>query len=516
MKKLLYTWGISLLLVSCGDDYLNTEPQSSTSASTVFTTLEYAESALNGICRLMGKQYLSTQGMNGEGTIKTWYGNYPGNDFQKSNLTGWSSLINSSYHERPSSIYLYYPWYYYYRIIGNANAIIVNMDNIKTEDKGLLFVKAQAYTFRAYAYSMLVQLYCYRWADSNGGASRGLPLRIDTSSDALPASTLLQVYEQIYADLDEAISLYTQSGKDRPSNDNYSPNLNVAHAVYARAALNREDWQTAATHAAQARKGYPIMSNAEYMGGFNEPNQEWIWSVYGSTDQQLHYYSYHAYQASNSSASVCRNYPCAISKELIDQVPESDIRRGLYLIPEEEEKTEIKNTGEASGNLLARGKKEFGEWLYSTSKVFAYMQFKIRLADGDHQPGVGHVNNFRSAEMYYIEAEADCHLNKEEEARQILLTLNRDSGRNPEYTCTKSGADLLAEVKLYRRFDLWGEGFDYFDYKRWNEPIVRHSYAQGGSFHTTFSVTVQPSDGNKWTWLYPDREINYNDALDAN
>ena len=88
MKKILYTLGLTVLLASCGSNYLDTVPQSSTGTATIFETTQNAKLAINGICRLMVNQYLSSQGFNGEGTIKTWYGNYPGNDFQKSNLTG--------------------------------------------------------------------------------------------------------------------------------------------------------------------------------------------------------------------------------------------------------------------------------------------------------------------------------------------------------------------------------------------------------------------------------------------
>ena len=95
MKKILYTLGLTVLLASCGSNYLDTVPQSSTGTATIFETTQNAKLAINGICRLMVNQYLSSQGFNGEGTIKTWYGNYPENDFQKSNLTGWSSIINS-------------------------------------------------------------------------------------------------------------------------------------------------------------------------------------------------------------------------------------------------------------------------------------------------------------------------------------------------------------------------------------------------------------------------------------
>ena len=88
------------------------------------------------------------------------------------------------------------------------------------------------------------------------------------------------------------------------------------------------------------------------------------------------------------------------------------------------------------------------------------------------------------------------------------IVLNKNL--NPDYRCAKTGADLLTEVKLYRRIDLWGEGFDWYDYKRWNEPIVRKTKAQGGSFQSAFAVTINVGDGNKWTWKIPKNETDYN------
>jgi len=516
MKKFLYALaGFGFLLSSCADDYMDTMPESSTATGTLIENTENAKLAINGICRLMTNQYLSTQGMNGEGTIKTWYGNYPGNDFQKCNLTGWSSIINGIYHERNTSSYDYYPWFYYYKLIVNANAIIVNMEAMEGTESDKNYIKAQALTFRAYSYFMLSQLYCYRWDDSNNGASRGLPLRLDLSNGELAASTLGEVYTQVYKDLDEAISAFNASDYKRPDNDNYSPDLSVAYAIYARAALTRQDWSNAAKYASMARQGYSLMTNDDYMSGFNTVNDEWIWSVYGAPDQTLYYYGFFAYQGSNSSANICRNYPCAISKELYDLIPETDIRRQMFLGPlgEEEATSYTTSNGRVqSGPLYNRAKAEYADKLYSTSLVFAYMQFKFSVVD---QPGIGELNNFRAAEMYLTEAEAKCHLGgSDAEIQNLLIALNKNSGRDPGYTCDKTGADLLEEVKLYRRIELWGEGFDWFDYKRWNQPIVRHAHPQG-SFHQTFAVTVEPSDENKWTWVYPAKECDYNALLNG-
>ena len=267
------------LAVACEKDYMETAPESSTSPATIFSSTTHVPLAINGLCKMMTNQYLSTQGLNGEGSIKTWYGNF-GNDLQRCNQTGWAALWNHTYNENVNSTYLIYPWYYYYKLIGNANQVIENVDNAEGSEAERNFYKAQALTFRAHAFTMLMQLYAYRWQDSNNGSSNGIALRLDTSTGDLALSTQSECYAQIYADCDEAISLFKSSGLDRGSDEFYKPNINVAYAVKARAALVREDWATVAACAPNAYKGHALMGKDEYMNsGFNNTNSEWIWGV---------------------------------------------------------------------------------------------------------------------------------------------------------------------------------------------------------------------------------------------
>ena len=348
-------------LASCSSDYLDTTPNDAISTSTAFGTTENCALAVNGISKMMTTQYLGTQGMNGEGTMKNWYNNFTGNDTQKCNQTGWASLWNNlaTYKTSKTTAYNYYIWFYYYKLIGNANQVIDNVDNATGSESDKQFIKAQALVYRAYSYYNLITMYSKRWCDSNNGASDGVVLRLKAtdSSEAQDQSlsTLAEVYTQIYKDLDDAISLFQQSGQT--NSDFYMPGLNAAYAVKARAALYREDWATAADCAAKARNGYPLMGEANYKAGFNTENNEWIWGVYEAEDQTLYYYSYFAYIGSNSSASACRSYPVAISKELIDQIPESDVRRDLFLVPQSDtEFAEMNAAGRTTkGTMYTRG-----------------------------------------------------------------------------------------------------------------------------------------------------------------
>jgi hypothetical protein len=505
----------ALIVASCDKEYLDTTPTSSTDVSTLFKTTDEAKLAINGIAKLMSKQYLGSQGFNGEGTVKMYNGNYPGNHFTV-NLPGWATIINGDYNTRLTSIYCYYPWYYYYRIIGNANTVIVNIEGAEGPEGEKQYIKAQALSYRAYAFTMLAQLYCLRWSDSNNGASLGLILRLDTGDEEMPRSTLAETYAQIYNDLTEAISLFKSSGIHRGDNleENYVIDVEAAYAIYARAALNRQDYPKAVEMAALARTNYPLMNVADYKSGFASPTSEWIWSVWGSADETIYFYSYFAYIGYNSTASAVRTYPKCISKELFDKIPNTDIRKDLFL-----DLADYSNpgynysttTGQANTAwqtaVRAEGK------IASNANAYIYMQLKIKAED---QPGVGHLNIFRSSEMYLIEAEAKYFQSDISGAQQAMNALNRDSHRDDSYTCAKTGTALLEEIKTYRAFELWGEGFDWFDMKRWGDPIARKSFADGGSFISSLAVTIQPNEKNKWTWFIPSGEVDYNKLAEQN
>lgn len=501
--------GALFMVVSCSEDFLETTPTNQTSNATVFENTKNAKMAINGLAKLMSRQYLSSQGYNGEGTIKMYYGNYPGNYFVVDHSSR-TNQINGNYYDNTSSTYTYYPWFYYYKIIGNANEIIFKIDGTDGPQREKDAIKAQALTYRAYSYFMLSQLYGNRWQDSNNGQTPAVVLRTEPTSEELPLSSLGEIYDQVYADLDMAINLFDASNYTRDKN--YELDKQVAEAIYARAAITKaadqSDYEKAARYAKSAREGYPLMDVEAYKDGFANPTSEWIWSIYGASDETLYYYSYFAYIGYNSNASNVRTKPKLISKELYDQIPKSDIRRDLFLDPQGMKYN--KNTGKAAKELSDYA---FEMWpdLANNAVPYAYMQFKIKNNDN---PGVGNLNNMRSSELYLIEAEAKHFLNDDVAAQNLLEELNVSSGRDPNYTVSKTGDALFEEIKKYRAIELWAEGFDWFDLKRWGDPIDRKSGAEGGNFPPSVAVFIGPNEKRNWTWVIPDKETDHNEFVD--
>ena len=508
----------ALVSFGCAQDYLDTTPSSSTSPATIFETTENAAMAVNGLNKVMYAQYSAWgQGYNGEGTIRLYVGEYLSDKLMKCNSTGFMNSANGGLYTSKTATISSYSWYYYYRLIGNANSIIFYIDDAAGSEEDRAYIKAQALCYRAYAYSNLVQIFGRRWSDGSDKPSCILRLEPGEPDDK-DRATAKEVYEQIYADLDQAITLFNNSKKANSRKEGYTMDLDVAYAIYARAALTREDWATALKYAQMARANYPLMSVAEEKAGFCNPNKEWIWYLYNTDDETIYYYSYAAYMAYNSNASTVRSYPLLISKHLFDQIPETDIRRGFWLDPAGYEGQFNTNTMKANQQDRKNGLYAYG-YDYSfadgrlgvqpTSVIAAYMQFK-HAANG--MPGIGNQNLFRASEMLLIEAEAQFRQGNESAARALLVELNATSKRDPAYTCDATGDDLMEQIKLYRGIELWGEGFSWFDLKRWGDTIDRKTYANGGNWMSSYAVTVPPTRDN-WTWLIPTQETDYNKGI---
>ena len=526
-----------MLVSSCAGDYLDTAPTDSTGATDAVGTTANAMKALNGIAKIMTTQHsYFGGGFAGENNIMIQYESYPSENYNYNYYaSGWSPIFNQEFHTRTNSIYDAYAWYYYYTIAGNANTILANIDNAEGTEAERNFVKASALTFRAYAFEKLVHYYCWRWQDSNNGASQGIVLRLDESTGGQGYATLAETYAQIYKDVDEAIMLFEQSGMDRNASQVWMPNINVAHAIYARAALTKQDYTKALTEAKLARQNYPLMSNAEYHAGFCNPTSEWIFGSFGSAQENNWYWSYGTQYACNgyyANAAGAANGAGSIGRELINRIPNNDARKALFLT---EDKFPGYNFNDGSAMDLGYGilgmgddeKKADALWEeaaaycqkmavsgleapYQAGYMYLGGQLKFYVFD---TPGVSYLPFIRSSEMVLVEAEANYFLNDETAARAALVELNATSGRNPEYTCDKSGEALWNEIMDYRELELWGEGFAWSDYKRWNRDIVRHSFAEGGNAHISVAKTIPASGVNKWTWDVPLNETDYNDEL---
>lgn len=605
-KILKIAAGVALTvgITACSSDYLDLEPQGTLQYDEVVTNYQGATLAVHGMCNSMYKQYSALYDynwFNGEPWLSMYYGEIMGQDYISlfwfrgyPSLVNWQQMNTQSYGARIA-------WAYCYGLISQANNLLTftpkkidpetgqvmtdkngnpipdfesaagisdestdeEIQSAQTAIRTYAFRYAQALTFRAHAYARLMQIYAPRWDDrynTQGEEKLTVPLRLEYVEPEgnldCPLSPMSTVMDQIYADLNQALDLYDQSGMDREYN--WEPNKQVTQGIFARAALLKNDYETAQKMAHDARQGYALMTIEDYQAGFAEPTSEWMWTNSGDA-QGVYYASFGATYACNGA------YPClwgnigagAIDNTLIEMSDTYDQRTVLFFSPKNVlgANNKAKFWGDACNNTTmdinnrngglhgdfvsfceTRYSKVDQNWYppytyqgyplhtaYTICTAQFGAQFKFWGTDGYSSSFFPFM---RASEMQLIEAEAAWWNGDESTALSLLNELNAlriRNYRNKNY----SGDQLLEQIKLCRRLELWGEGFSWFDYKRWRQPIYRaqwtsqNSNKESGNWPASVAVCAFtgtnefPVDVSRgWRWRIPSVEYNYNHAID--
>ena len=166
MKKVLYIFSLIGLLAfsSCADE-LNTEPTDKVSGSTIFADASSAETAINGVYRML---YVAGWSSNwgsencGQTAIQLLGDLMAEDHLMKEQGQGWfyedyRLNVHGDYSNkagRPYSI-----WNFYYTIVSNVNYIIASENTMGGDPELKNSVVGQAYAMRAFAYYYLIQLY---------------------------------------------------------------------------------------------------------------------------------------------------------------------------------------------------------------------------------------------------------------------------------------------------------------------------------------------------------------------
>ena len=478
----------SVTFSSCKKEFLDTFPTTSVAAASALSSTQNALAALNGIHRVMYTQY-DAQGQSGEGACNL-FRDYLGEDivFPLANgSTGHLTWVQWQNHRNVNASDMRFVYRFYYRLISNANILINGIDGVPGSTNDKRMIKGQALVYRAWAHFQLVQLWGERYKVGGNNTQLGVPLLLNNTLEGQPRETVEKVYTQVNKDIDEAITLlagYTRTGTAAKSN----LDINVARGIKARIALVQENWDVAATNAIAARTGYTLMTNADYLRGFNDiSNSEWIWGSRQISDHNTFFFSYFAYISCNFNSTVLRTQPRAINANLYNALPASDIRKSVFDL-----------TGATVPVPPGGARVPF--------------QNKKFLASSDAL-SIGDVPYMRAAEMLLIEAEARAKQGQTAAAQTALFTLMRN--RNPNYVqSTNTGQALLDEIYLNRRAELWGEGHRFTDLKRLNLPMSR----VGISNHLDALILVRtiPAGDIQWQFLFPQDEINQNKLIVQN
>ncbi|WP_075352183.1 RagB/SusD family nutrient uptake outer membrane protein [Algoriphagus marinus] len=494
MKKILNKIAILALVMSfgCADDYLDTVPTDAVSESLVFTTTQNAFSALNGIHRSMFIRY-DSQGQPGEGGVMIMREVLAEDVVMTGRANNW--FVTTSQwltHRNENAGDVRFVWRFYYKIIGNANLIIANIDNAVGPQAEKDEIKGQALAYRAWAHFNLVQLFAERYNAGGNNSQLGVPIVLEPITEGGARNTVEEVYAQVNTDIDAAIALL-----DVNRNAKSHININVAKGIKARVALTQGNWAAAASLAKEARDGFELMSASQLYEGFNNvSNPEWIWGSQQIDDQQTFFASFFAYMSLNFSSTNIRGNPKAINRLLYDKISDTDARKGLW---------------DPNAANAALRDPFIDEVTLSNFAKRNYMNRKF-VASGNAS-SVGDVPYMRASEMYVIEAEALARANNFTAAADVLFEFA--SQRDPEYVLsTNTGDALIEEIMTQRRIELWGEGFRFYDLKRLNLPMDRN-----GANHVDAVVNGkydEPAGSINWQWQIPISELNANENMVQN
>lgn len=486
MKKIKYFLAavtIGFITVSCAND-LNTLPDGDISGEQLNNDANSPEKILGGI-------YLDLRS-NGAGgtTVHSDFGimgikagaDLMSNDVIQSTNQHLGMFYNYEA-TNASNIASEIVWTTFYARIFVINKLLDGLDkNANAKNRA---IAGQLLALRAYSYFYLVRFYAH---DYNGHQSEpGLPLVLTASNpnQGLPRSTVAEVYAQIKKDIVESVSLL--DSYSRPSRAQIDQR--TAKAIAAEIFLETGDYIQAAQYAGESKQGITLMTEDDYTttGFSNINNPEVIWGFHNtiSTMSIGNYYAsfFSMFDNTNEGYAGAAQIRKLIDKRLYEAIPATDYRKKVF-------------NGSQNATYTFNGK---------TKNYPPYVSWKFKdptLFEGDYI-------YIRASSLYYIQAEALARQGREAEAKQVLFDIT--SKRDQAYTLsTKSGSELINEIILQKRIELWGEGYAWFDMKRLNIPLER---IYTGTNHTFGRFNLTP---DKFRFQIPNKEINNNPQIKQN
>ena len=488
MKKILLVTTLSILfLCACSSDFLETRSTQSIDEGLVFTDTKSAMLAVNGLHNLLWNQTISTTApLGGFQMLMIWM-DVMGEDlvYTYSNAQ-YQTQSRWGLHRNVTSTGLLYHFRILNYCVSNANMIMVNIDDVEGPENEKNNIKGQALFYRAFGYFYLTQLWAERYKAEGNNTQPGIVMRSDGSRTPKERSSVEEVYAQINKDLDEAIQHLAATTVVRPNKSHI--NVHVARGLKARVLLAQSKWVEAAEMAKLVVDNCGAgLQNDTYTAAnrfSDNSNREWLWSTNKELGQirSSGYLEFFSYMSNQSLPSYNGNTPRAIYNLLYDKISPTDVRKGIWF-PRAADKTSTPRP------LYA---------ISGSGRVANYMANKFLVADVSVRGA--DVPFMRLPEMMLIMAEGYARAGRNAEAQDALypLALHRDS----RYVkSTNTGTDLIDEVMIQRRVELWGEGFRFTDLKRLNMPLDRGPAPRPG-YSTAWWVAVAGSGSA--TFPFPD------------
>ena len=371
----------------------------------------------------------------------------------------------------------YIPWRFLYRVVNLANLVIDGQGgtDAEPETEAAKALMGQAKAARAWAYFNLVHLYV---DDIHQRDKLVLPI-YTSSTENVGKSSLAEIYTLMENDLTDAVSLLANFQRSAK----FEINQDVARGVLAYVYAAQNKWQQVkeTTEAIVLAGTYPIMDQDEILAGFHAVNNHpgIMWGIDITAQNELYslgtwwgwmdYYSY--------SYAAVGNYK-GMDAGLFSQMRADDIRQNQFpfglLIP--------------AGKFYYKGAQERG------FRGFSGPQLNV---DSD-------AHFMRVSEMYLLHAEAAAENGNETAAKASLKALLDERVADSSYIDALSGQDLIDEIVLQTRLELFAEGKAYFLMKR-----RRMTKTRGANWLDYAGDSFNHND-DRLTYEIPQSEILFN------
>ena len=185
-------------------------------------------------------------------------------------------------------------WSGEYRKIFSANMVLDYVDDVTGTAEEKAALKADAHFIRAYSYWVLANTYCLPYTEANKNA-QGLPIKLSTSfEEPFERQPLHVVYEQIEADLTEALKTNVTLQTSKPRH--WRASKAGVNGFAARYYLNRFNYAKAIEHANAALAEYSVL--VDYNSEMTYGNPQTL-TLNSGTPQQSSYTVQYPYTHNN-------------------------------------------------------------------------------------------------------------------------------------------------------------------------------------------------------------------------
>lgn len=431
--------------------------------------------------------------------------------FRDNNGYNWFSPFQQLEWHHESDYYMStIPYTFLYGVVMRANNLISLGSEDVTPDTAKTFALSQAYALRAWAYTVMAQMYQHTYLSDP--TATGVPLVTESNAtqlvtEGISRASLAETYAFILADLDRAITLGCAPSRANDSDyfdQKEAVTLPVAYGLRARANMLTGEWQKAENDALAAIRLAGEMGIAPRGAADIKPccfismgAQNYMWGVAATSQRGNSPLAMDHPASFGSWMNVLGNgyatyAPARIDNRLYECIPATDVRKRLFM------NSFGTNAWLDESQIMAIERNSpIDDWSY------------VGLKFDDWYAG-GRSTDFplmRIEEMHLVVAEAKARKGDTDAAREYLAEFV-SQWRDPAYGVDpEADTDQLVDmIHQQRRLEFWGEGMAYFDLLRLQKGIDR----TGSNWPSAHLINVAPHSPRMIWRLVDGSQINGN------